>query len=58
MDSSMLGRDANWLLGMAVLLALGLVPSVAAAQEFEDVQPSVGELTLKQQGSFFIGVCT
>src|SRR5882762_2991270 len=37
------------------LFALALLPRLAAAQEFEDVQPSAGILTLKQQGSFFIG---
>jgi len=33
----------------------GALPAIAAAQEFEDVQPSTGILSLKQQGSFFIG---
>ena len=37
------------------LFALALLPRLAAAQEFEDVQPSTGILALKQQGSFFIG---
>jgi hypothetical protein len=55
MNSPMPGRNANWLLGMVVLAGLSLLPRVAAAQEFEDVKPSVGVLTLKQQGSFFIG---
>lgn len=35
--------------------ALVLLPRVASAQEFEDVQPSYGHLSLRQQGSFFIG---
>jgi pimeloyl-ACP methyl ester carboxylesterase len=51
----MTGKNPAGWLGMLGVLALVLWPRIPAAQEFEDVKPSVGELTLKQQGSFFIG---
>lgn len=38
----------------AVLLALALIPTLTAAQEFEDIKPSQN-LVLKGQGSFFVG---
>lgn len=38
----------------AAILALAQVPSLASAQEFEDVKPSK-PMTLKAQGSFFVG---
>jgi hypothetical protein len=37
------------------LIALALLPTIAGAQEFEDLQRSTGILVLRQQGSFFIG---
>ncbi len=38
----------------AALFAIALMPTIAVAQEFEDLKPSQ-ELTLKGQGSFFVG---
>jgi pimeloyl-ACP methyl ester carboxylesterase len=39
----------------ATLLAFAGLSTLAGAQEFSDVKPSKGALTLKAQGSFFIG---
>jgi pimeloyl-ACP methyl ester carboxylesterase len=36
-------------------IGLALLPTIAHAQEFEDVKSSAGRLTLRAQGSFFIG---
>jgi len=43
------------LVASATCAAITLLPSIAGAQEFEDVKPSIGHLTLRAQGSFFIG---
>jgi hypothetical protein len=42
------------LIAGAALFAIALMPTIAAAQELEDLKPSQ-ELTLKGQGSFFVG---
>src|SRR5882724_7837419 len=55
MRVSKLRPATNRVILSQALLAFTLLPAMAAAQEFEDVKPSVGILSLKQQGSFFIG---
>src|ERR1700720_861422 len=55
MSFSKLKLTTNRVILSPALLAFTLLPAMAVAQEFEDVKPSVGILSLKQQGSFFIG---
>jgi len=55
MSFSKLKLSTNRVILSSALVACTLLPAMAAAQEFEDVKPSVGILSLKQQGSFFIG---
>jgi hypothetical protein len=42
-------------LAIALSVALGLMPAVAAAQDFSDLQFPNGALALKAEGSFFVG---
>jgi pimeloyl-ACP methyl ester carboxylesterase len=42
-------------ISLSLLTALTLLPAAGSAQTLSDVKPPPGPLTLKQQGSFFVG---